>query len=77
MNRCPQFGKYSYPTATAAWRVIQLRTHQRTQQRHRDRMPPGGLAYRCDHCHPWHITSQQKPDGLRLRLARMEREWRA
>jgi hypothetical protein len=77
MNRCPQCGKSSYPTATAAWRVIQLRTHQRTQQRHRDRMPPGGLAYRCDHCYPWHITSQQKSDGPRFRLARMEREWRA
>lgn len=72
MNRCPQSGKQCHPTAASAWRVIQLRTSKLALFHHKQRMPPGGFAYRCVHCHQWHITSQQKTDWPRRRLARME-----
>jgi hypothetical protein len=76
MNRCPQSGKQCHPTAASAWRVIQLRASKLTLLQHKQRMPPGGCAYRCDHCHQWHLTRQQHRHGpsdwLRRRLARME-----
>ena len=80
MNRCPQSGKQSYPTAPAAWRIIRLRTGKPTLLHHKQRMPAGGFAYRCDDCHQWLITSQQSrhrpADWPRRRLALIERELR-
>jgi hypothetical protein len=77
---CPISGFTSYPTAQAAWNVIRLLTSKRALLTHKQPGKPGGFAYRCAHCHQWHITSQQSrhrpADWLQRRTARMERELR-
>ena len=74
---CPISGFTSYPTAQAAWNVIRLLTSKRALMTHKQPGKPGGFAYRCSHCHQWHITSQKNRDHnqsawSRRRLTRME-----
>ena len=80
MTPCPISGKQSYPTPRAAWTVIRLRAGTRSLVSHKQRGKSGGFAYRCAHCHQWHITSQQSrhrpADWPQRRTARMERELR-
>lgn len=80
MKICPVSGKQSYPTPGITWTIILLRAGTRSLASHKPRGKPGGFAYRCAHCHPWHITRRQSPhqpaDRPPRRLARIERETR-
>lgn len=68
MNRCPQSGKQSYPTADAAWRVLRRQASQRWLHTHKSNGLTG-CAYRCEYCHQWHISRQQHPSHHRRALA--------
>ena len=60
MNPCPTH-KQPYPTANAAWRVIQFLTRKAALKTHEYRGTEGGHAYPCPHCKQWHITRSSRP----------------
>lgn len=68
MNRCPQSGKQSYPTADAAWRILRRQASQRWLHTHKSNGLTG-CAYRCEYCHQWHTSRQQRPSHHRRALA--------
>ena len=75
MNRCPT-GKQSYPTANAAWRVINFLTRKAGLRTHKYNGKSGGHAYRCQQCGQWHTTCHRRREPLKARPRRWHEEGR-
>ena len=74
MNRCLT-AQTSYPTANAAWRVIQFLTSNAALHTHKHNAKPGSHAYRCQECGQWHITSRRR-EPVRTRRWQWQEEAR-
>lgn len=59
MNDCPT-GQQPYPTAHAAWRIIQFLASKRALKTHKHTGKQGGVAYHCRQCGHWHMTTRRR-----------------